>query len=212
MDYGLIFYLKTFFCLLRMLTDGLEWCGLLVDYCDVFIRLSFWRHPFTAEHPLLRQWCNDTFLQIWWRSKIILILDGLRMMSILDEKVIWFCLETAVTHIHLLVEPALHQLSLLFQLQTEQSESAMLFFLQQTQISKLLAPVCVNEHTYVRNHSWPVRVYLCYTITCNPKNAWHPFFCQTYILKCFLSIQWKSKWFSYFFCVLQTGLERQDGE
>ncbi len=30
-----------------MLTDGLEWC-------DVFIRLSFWRHPFTAEHPLLR--------------------------------------------------------------------------------------------------------------------------------------------------------------
>ncbi len=28
-----------------MLTDGLE-C------CDVFIRLSFWRHPFTAEHPL----------------------------------------------------------------------------------------------------------------------------------------------------------------
>ncbi len=33
------------FCLLQMLTDGLE-C------CDVFIRLSFWRHPFTAEHPL----------------------------------------------------------------------------------------------------------------------------------------------------------------
>ncbi len=25
------------FCLLKMLTDGLEWCGLLVDYCDVFI-------------------------------------------------------------------------------------------------------------------------------------------------------------------------------
>ncbi len=37
-----------------------------VDYCDVFIRLSFWRHPFTAEHPLLRHWCRDTFLQIWW--------------------------------------------------------------------------------------------------------------------------------------------------
>ncbi len=29
-----------------------------VDYCDVFIRLSFWRHPFTAEHPLLRHICN----------------------------------------------------------------------------------------------------------------------------------------------------------
>ncbi len=25
------------FCLLQMLSDGLEWCGLLVDYCDVFI-------------------------------------------------------------------------------------------------------------------------------------------------------------------------------
>ncbi len=25
------------FCLLKTLTDGLEWCGLLVDYYDVFI-------------------------------------------------------------------------------------------------------------------------------------------------------------------------------
>ncbi len=41
-----------------------------VDYCDVFIRLSFWRHPFTAKHPLLRHWCNATFLQIWWRNKL----------------------------------------------------------------------------------------------------------------------------------------------
>ncbi len=44
----------------------LEWCGLL----DVFISCldSFWRHPFTAEHPLLRHWRSDTFLQIWWRK------------------------------------------------------------------------------------------------------------------------------------------------
>ncbi len=28
----------------------MDWSA--VDYCDVFIRLSFWRHPFTAEHPL----------------------------------------------------------------------------------------------------------------------------------------------------------------
>ncbi len=27
-------------------------CGWLVDYCEVFIS-SFWRHPFTAEDPLL---------------------------------------------------------------------------------------------------------------------------------------------------------------
>ncbi len=57
----------------------MDWCG--VDYCDVFIRLSFWRHPFTAEHPLLRHWCSDTFLQIWWRNKLILILNGLRMST-----------------------------------------------------------------------------------------------------------------------------------
>ncbi len=32
--------------------------------------LSFWRHPFTAEHPLWRHWCRDTFLQTWWRNKL----------------------------------------------------------------------------------------------------------------------------------------------
>ncbi len=26
--------------------------------------LSFWRHPFTAEDPLVRKWCNDELLQI----------------------------------------------------------------------------------------------------------------------------------------------------
>ncbi len=35
--------------------------------------LSFWRHPFTTEHPLLSKWCNATFLQIWWRNKLIYI-------------------------------------------------------------------------------------------------------------------------------------------
>ncbi len=52
-------------------------CGLLWSFYQLF-GLSFWRHPFTAEHPLLRHWCNATFLQIWWRNKLILILDGLR--------------------------------------------------------------------------------------------------------------------------------------
>ncbi len=44
------------FSLHKMLND--------VEYCDVFIRLSFWRHPFTAEHPLLRHWCSVTYFQI----------------------------------------------------------------------------------------------------------------------------------------------------
>ncbi len=45
-------------------------------------RLSFWRHPFTAEHPSVRPWCRDTFLQTWWRNKLILILEGLRVMTL----------------------------------------------------------------------------------------------------------------------------------
>ncbi len=62
-----------------MLTDGLEWItfGLLWCFYQLFGH-SFWRHPFTAEHPFLRQWYNATFLQIWWRNKLIYILDGLK--------------------------------------------------------------------------------------------------------------------------------------
>ncbi len=35
-----------------------------VDYCDVFTSCldSFWRHPFTAEDPLISKWCNTNFL------------------------------------------------------------------------------------------------------------------------------------------------------
>ncbi len=48
---------------------GVMWitCGLLWCFYQLF-GLSFWRHPFTAEHPLLSKWCNATFLQIWWRQ------------------------------------------------------------------------------------------------------------------------------------------------
>ncbi len=55
------------FLLHKMLIDGLEWCGVLVGYRDVFNQLfglSFWRHPFTAEDPLLGKWCNASLLQI----------------------------------------------------------------------------------------------------------------------------------------------------
>ncbi len=63
-----------------MLTDGLEWCGLLWCFYQLF-GLSFWRHPFTAEHPLLRHWCRDTFLQTWWRKTLVYISDGLRVST-----------------------------------------------------------------------------------------------------------------------------------
>ncbi len=51
----------------KTLTDGLEWCGLLWCFYHLF---GLWRHPFTAGDPLLRQWWNAIFLQIWWRNKI----------------------------------------------------------------------------------------------------------------------------------------------
>ncbi len=44
---------------------GLVWiiCGLLWCFYQLF-GLSFWRHPFTAEDPLVNKRCNATFLQI----------------------------------------------------------------------------------------------------------------------------------------------------
>ncbi len=44
-------------------TDGLEWCGLLVDYCDVFISCLDSHSDGTHSH-LLMYVCNATFLQI----------------------------------------------------------------------------------------------------------------------------------------------------
>ncbi len=51
-----------------MLIDGLEWCGLLWCFYQLF-GLSFWRHPFTAEDPLVSKWWNDTFLQICFNEE-----------------------------------------------------------------------------------------------------------------------------------------------
>ncbi len=43
-----------------MLTDGLEWCGLLLCIYQLF-GLSFWRHPFTAEE---HWWGSDAMLHV----------------------------------------------------------------------------------------------------------------------------------------------------
>ncbi len=54
---------KHSFSMNQTLTDGLEWCGLLWCFYQLF-GLSFWRHPFTAEDSLVSKWCNATFIQI----------------------------------------------------------------------------------------------------------------------------------------------------
>ncbi len=51
---------------------GLLWCFYLL------LELSFWRHPFTAEAPLVSKWCNATFLQIC-SDEEIKSLDGLKV-------------------------------------------------------------------------------------------------------------------------------------
>ncbi len=70
-DYGLVFWseesLKHFglelffytnFLLHKKFIDGLEsCCGLLWCFYQLF-GLSFWRHPFTSEYPLVSKWCN----------------------------------------------------------------------------------------------------------------------------------------------------------
>ncbi len=50
------------FSLHKMLTDGLEWCGLLVDYCDVFI--SCLDSHSDGTHSLQRIH--------WWASHVVL--------------------------------------------------------------------------------------------------------------------------------------------
>ncbi len=48
-------FLKTHsFWHLKTFIDGLEWCGLLWCFYQL-IRLSFWRHPFTTEDPLVNK-------------------------------------------------------------------------------------------------------------------------------------------------------------
>ncbi len=44
---------------LARITWRILWC------CYQLFGLSFWRHPFTAEDPLLSKWCCATFLWIW---------------------------------------------------------------------------------------------------------------------------------------------------
>ncbi len=65
---GLNFEVKTSwwicfsFCLLKMLIDGLEWCGLLVDYCDVFISCLDSHSDGTHSLQSIRCWASDGML------------------------------------------------------------------------------------------------------------------------------------------------------
>ncbi len=53
------------FCFTKRWLTWVMWitCELLWCFYQLF-GLSFWRHPFTAEDPLVSKWCNAKFLQI----------------------------------------------------------------------------------------------------------------------------------------------------
>ncbi len=64
----LIMHLK--FSLHQMLIDGLEWCGLLVDYCDVFISCLDSHSDGTHSLQRIHWWASDVMLHF---SKSVLM-------------------------------------------------------------------------------------------------------------------------------------------
>ncbi len=65
-----------------MLSDGLELCGLLWCFYQLFGQ-SFWRHPFTEEDPSVSKWWNAQNL-FPWRNKLLYILADANI-SVLDR-------------------------------------------------------------------------------------------------------------------------------
>ncbi len=61
-------------------TQVLDWSGLLVVYCNAFISCLDSHSDGTHSLERIHWWASDAaFLQIWWRNKLIYILDGLRV-------------------------------------------------------------------------------------------------------------------------------------
>ncbi len=63
-------------------SQDIIWCTGVVWITDAFISCldSFWRHPFTAEDPLVSKWCNAKYDQICSdEEKLIYFLKAQRM-------------------------------------------------------------------------------------------------------------------------------------
>ncbi len=71
-------------------------CGLLWCFYQLF-GLSFWRHPFTAEHSLLSKWCNNKFLifqqivifGVDYSFKCLCVLHCKKLLSKVVNKYYW---------------------------------------------------------------------------------------------------------------------------
>ncbi len=53
------------FCLLKILADGLEWCGLVVDYCDVFISCLDSHSDGTHSLQSIHWWASDAMTHFY---------------------------------------------------------------------------------------------------------------------------------------------------
>ncbi len=77
----------------------MDWSGLWCFY--QLFRLSFWRHPFTAEDPLLSKWCNATFLQICSHEETHLHLEWPESIwskyIFLGSVILLFCIKWFIT-------------------------------------------------------------------------------------------------------------------
>ncbi len=69
------------FSLLKMLTDGLEWCGLLVDYCNGFSSCLDSHSDGTHSLQRIHWWASDVMLNF---SKSLLMKKETHIQYILD--------------------------------------------------------------------------------------------------------------------------------
>ncbi len=61
--------------------SGMDYLWIIVMFCQLF-GLSFWRHPFTAEDPLVSKWCEAISLKYKQTHLLhLLILVGLRVIT-----------------------------------------------------------------------------------------------------------------------------------
>ncbi len=92
---GFANYKHTVFLLHKMLIDGLEWCGLLVDYCDVFISCLDSHSDGTHSLQMIHWWASDAMLDfsksvlMKKQTHLLYILDGLRVRTFSESKKFW---------------------------------------------------------------------------------------------------------------------------
>ncbi len=94
---GFVHYKHAPFSLHKTFINGLELCGLLVDYCDVFISCLGSHSDGTHSLQRIHCWASDVmlhFFQIFsnlfqWRNKLLYILDGLRVSTFSTNLIFW---------------------------------------------------------------------------------------------------------------------------